>query len=224
MKSIYTLIFLTFLTSNKTTAQNIILDENKYSQKTITKLTLFTNTIKDHFKFSNTTLINKKTTKNKTTFDISWSTNKENISRRLTNYLTLFNGLKPKTTNSTYKTMNNIYFYNKPLGEKYGLTYENKDKELFDILKDLKVFIVAKHNGTEILTPILSTNSKEGCDLDVFNNNNEILCIQTSNSINGNESIGSLQGFSNTITFPGTINDASEVTLTTKMYYKSHEI
>jgi hypothetical protein len=193
------------------------------NSKVDAKINLYIKAIKKHFLYASPRLSNLTKSNKGTSFDILWSIDKKALSGRLPLLLPLYKGPAPEVTDSKFGNSNNLYFYNKPLGTTYGLTLKGDDSDFFEVIKDIKLFIIATHKNTQIHIPLISSNSKEGCEFDIFNNNKEILCIQTS-STTSNFSIGSNAGYSNNITFPENIKNASEVTLSTKLYYKSNEI
>jgi len=230
LKTITTTIIVLSLSLLPTKTNATELEEKINSLKSINpnsninaKLDLYIKVIKKHFRYASPKLSKPTKSKKGTSFDISWSIDKKSLSERLPLLLSLYEGLEPEITNSSFGTSNNLYFYDKPLGTTYGLTLKGDDSDFFEVIKDIKLFIVATHKNTIIHIPLISANSKEGCEFDIFNNNEEILCIQTS-STKSNFSIGSNAGYSNKISFPTNIKNASEITLSTKLYYKSNEI
>lgn len=171
--------------------------------------------------------------KNKTEVKIEWFINKKRIAGIAKYKLSYYEGENPETTNSKKIRLSNntnkLYFFDKPLGQYNGLTWSiNKKvgsgKILKNIFKNTKVFIKVQYKDKVNFIPILTTTSKNGCGGDIFDEQPEILCLQTSQSKEGDLNIGYKQGYKNTFIYPELIKDPNEITTSLEIFYKGAKI
>tara|TARA_B100002049_G_scaffold229110_1_gene204312 strand:- start:51513 stop:52241 length:729 start_codon:yes stop_codon:yes gene_type:complete len=164
---------------------------------------------------------------------VNWLINKKRLTNNLQKEFEIYEGAQPDITSST-KTQsttrrNKLYFHYAPLGIQNGLTFDlNSDSDkrdfLGEIFKDYKVFIEISYKEKKQYIPIVSSASYSGCGQSTLLNLKEILCIQTSPSLNNDPFIGYVDGYTNYIDFGETIEDINNVTVAVKYYYKGTEI
>ena len=171
--------------------------------------------------------------KNKSEIAIDWYVNRKHVSGFMKYKFSLYEGENPektKTTKHAYsRPLNKLYFNEKPLGQINGLTWKlvnkgEKNIPLNKIFINTKGFIKIKHKETQHFIPILTTAPASGCDGNIFDENPEILCMQSSEGVEGDLFLGQSLGFRNKITIPKLIKNPNEITLSIVFFYKGAEI
>jgi len=206
--------------------------DNKSVQDNGTHLIkVITDRIKEEIIRSHINITKINTNKKNTTVTVNWFINKKRLVSRLGNTFKIYEGEKPSETKSSKKqgkeSRNNLYFFDKPLGQDNGITFILKNKSpkqrfIKEVFTDIKIFIKVKHNNFEQYIPILTTTNKKGCGQNIFNKNATLLCIQTTNSKNNELNLGHVNGFTNELTIPSEITNINEITTTFEFFYKEH--
>ncbi len=171
--------------------------------------------------------------KAKSEIKINWFMNRNKITPFMKFRLSLYKGEDKETTSSikfnSSQLINKLYFYEKPLGQMNGLTWELREdsetsKIVKEIFKNTKAFIKVQYKDQINFIPILTTAPASGCGNDIFNEDPKILCLQTSTVNSEYLNIGHEHGFSNKITYPELITNPNQITISIKFFYKGEEI
>lgn len=138
---------------------------------------------------------------------MEWNINKKSFLNVISEPLKAYNGEQEDVTKSgrfiNRKERSRLYFNLAPLGQHNGMTFlvnTNKSSKysfLSELYANTKIFIKASTANSTIYTPILTSNSVNGCGNDIYSSKKEIICVQTTHPNDSEFNIGYKQGFNN---------------------------